>query len=55
MNKREFLKRSAILTAGAMVAPGLASSCMNSSAAGSAAASLVIKGSDGKFGQPELG
>ena len=55
MNKREFLKKSAILGAGALVAPTVASSCMNSSGAGSATASLVTLGSDGKFVQPELG
>lgn len=55
MNKREFLKKSAILTAGAVVAPTLASSCMGSSAAEGATASLVLTGSDGTFTQPELG
>jgi superoxide dismutase, Fe-Mn family len=55
MNKREFLKTSAILGAGALVAPTMATSCMNSSAAQGATASLVAAGSDGKFLQPELG
>ena len=54
MNKREFLKKSAILGAGALVAPSVASSCMNSSAANGATASLVTMGSEGKFIQPEL-
>jgi Fe-Mn family superoxide dismutase len=55
MNKREFLKTSAILGAGALIAPTVASSCMNSSAAGGATASLVASDSEGKFVQPELG
>ncbi len=55
MNKREFLKRSAILGAGALVAPSVATSCMNSSAAGGATASLVAIGEGGEFIQPELG
>lgn len=55
MNKREFLKTSAIFGAGALVAPAIATSCMNSSAAQGATASLVASGSDGKFLQPELG
>jgi len=55
MNKREFLKKSAILGAGALVAPAIASSCMNSSAAQGATASLVAAGGDGKFLQPDLG
>ena len=55
MKKREFLKTSAILGAGVLVAPSVVSSCMNSSAAGGAAASLVSTGSDGLFIQPELG
>ena len=49
MNKREFLKKSAILGAGALVVPAVASSCMNSSAAGGATASLVAISSEGKF------
>jgi Fe-Mn family superoxide dismutase len=55
MNKREFLKTSAILGAGTVLAPGIASSCMNSSGAEGATASLVAVGGDGKFTQPELG
>lgn len=55
MNKREFLKRSAILGAGTMIAPSIASSCMNSSAANGATASLVAVNPEGKFIQPELG
>ncbi|MFO7671795.1 MAG: superoxide dismutase [Bacteroidales bacterium] len=55
MNKREFLKSSAILGAGILVAPTVASSCMNSSAAESATASLVALDSEGKFLQPALG
>ncbi len=55
MNKREFLRNSAILGAGTLLAPAVASSCMNSSAAQGATASLVSTGNDGKFLQPELG
>jgi Fe-Mn family superoxide dismutase len=55
MNKREFLKKSAILGAGAIVAPTVASSCMNSSGAGTATASLTATDSTGKFVQPALG
>jgi len=55
MNKREFLKTSAILGAGTLVAPTLAFSCTNSSAGTGATASLVATGSDGKFTQPSLG
>jgi len=54
MNKREFIKTSAILGAGTLIAPTVTSSCMNSAANG-ATASLVIMGDDGKFTQPELG
>ncbi len=55
MNKREFLKKSALLGAGALVAPAIASSCMNSSAQTGATASLVSLDAEGKFVQPELG
>jgi Fe-Mn family superoxide dismutase len=55
MNKREFLKKSAVIGAGILVAPAVASSCMNSSAAEGATASLVAASSDGKFLQPDLG
>ena len=55
MKKREFLKTSMILGAGAMIASPLASSCMNSSAANGAIASLVATDGEGKFVQPELG
>ena len=55
MNKREFLKTSAILGAGTLIAPSVASSCMNSSAADGATASLVALNTEGKFEQPELG
>ena len=55
MNKREFLKTSAILGAGALVVPSITSSCMNSSAQTAATASLVSMDSSGKFLQPELG
>jgi len=55
MNKREFLKKSAILTAGAAIAPSIATSCMNSAASGGATASLITKGTDGQFTQPDLG
>jgi Fe-Mn family superoxide dismutase len=43
------------LGAGTVIAPSVASSCMNSPAANGATASLVAIGSDGKFIQPELG
>ena len=55
MNKREFLKTSSILSAGTLLAPSIASSCMNSSGANGATASLVSATEDGKFIQPELG
>ena len=55
MNKREFIKRSAILGAGTLIAPAIASSCMNSAAQAGATASLVAQGNDGTFLQPELG
>ena len=55
MNKREFLKRSAVLGAGIVVAPAIASSCMNSATAGGAIASLVSSDSEGNFTQPDLG
>ena len=49
MKKREFLKTSAILGAGTLIAPSIASSCMNSAAQASATASLVAQGEDGLF------
>ena len=55
MNKREFIKTSMILGAGTVIVPSVASSCMNSSAANGATASLVALSSEGKFVQPELG
>lgn len=55
MNKREFLKTSVILGAGTVIVPTVASSCMNSSAANGATASLVALDDAGKFIQPELG
>lgn len=55
MKKREFLRTSAILGAGAMIIPTVASSCMNSSAQAGATASLVAQGDDGIFIQPQLG
>lgn len=55
MNKREFLKTSAILGAGALVAPTIASSCMSTTSAQAATASLIATGSDGIFLQSELG
>ena len=55
MNKREFLKTSAILGAGTLIVPSVASSCMNSSAANGATASLIATNAEGKFAQPELG
>ena len=55
MNKREFLKSSAILGAGTLIVPSIASSCMTSSAQTGATASLVLQGEDGIFLQPELG
>ncbi len=55
MNKREFLKTSAILGAGTLIAPTVASSCMNTAASDGATVSLVSTGPDGKFLQPDLG
>ncbi|MEA3460543.1 MAG: superoxide dismutase [Bacteroidota bacterium] len=55
MNKREFLKKSAILGAGTLIAPALSSSCSNSAAQTGATASLVARNDDGLFLQPELG
>ena len=55
MKKREFLKTSAILGAGTLIAPALSSSCSNSAAQTGATASLVAQGEDGIFLQPELG
>ncbi len=55
MNKREFLKTSAILGAGSLIAPSVASSCMNTSNAKAATASLVATDVEGKFAQPDLG
>ena len=55
MNKREFLKTSAILGAGTLIAPALTSSCSNSAAQAGATASLVARNDDGLFLQPELG
>ena len=54
MNKREFLKKSAILGAGILIAPTIASSCMNSAGQAGAAASLVSRSEDGTYLQPEL-
>ncbi len=54
MNKREFIKRSAILGAGTLIAPTIASSCMTSAAQAGATASLVAQSEDGAFLQPEL-
>jgi superoxide dismutase, Fe-Mn family len=55
MKKREFLKTSAILGAGTVLAPSIATSCMNSAAQTGATASLVSRGEDGTYLQPELG
>ncbi len=55
MKKREFLKTSAILGAGTLIAPSIASSCMNSAAQSGATASLVAQGEDGFYLQPDLG
>ena len=55
MKKREFLKTSAILGAGTLIAPALSSSCSNIAAQTGATASLVAQGEDGIFLQPELG
>ena len=55
MNKREFLRTSMILGAGTIVAPHIASSCMNSAAQKGAMASLVARDAAGKFVQPDLG
>ncbi len=54
MKKREFLKTSAIIGAGTLLAPSVASSCMNSAAQMGATASLVAFNDEGKFSQPEL-
>ncbi|MDF1576422.1 MAG: superoxide dismutase [Bacteroidales bacterium] len=55
MNKREFLRTSAILGAGTLIAPTLSSSCSNSMAQAGATASLVAQSEDGTFLQPDLG
>ena len=55
MNKREFLKTTAILGAGTFVAPAMASSHLNPSTQKGATASLIAQNSEGKFVQPELG
>ena len=55
MKKREFLKTSAILGAGTLIAPSIASSCMNGAAQTGAIASLVAQNEDGSFLQPDLG
>ena len=55
MNKREFLKTSAIFGAGAIIAPSVATSCMSNSAAQGATAALVSTDASGKYLQPELG
>ncbi|MEZ5072752.1 MAG: superoxide dismutase [Bacteroidales bacterium] len=55
MNKREFLKRSALLGAGAVIAPSLVSSCMTGTAGESLTAGLAVADELGKFLQPELG
>jgi Fe-Mn family superoxide dismutase len=55
MNKREFLKTSAVLGAGTMIAPTLTTSCMTKTEAKSVTASLVSVDTAGKFVQPELG
>jgi Fe-Mn family superoxide dismutase len=55
MNKREFLKTSAILGAGTLIAPAISSSCSNTAAQTGATASLVAQSYDGIFLQPELG
>ena len=44
-----------IAGAGAVIAPSVATSCMNSSGKDGATASLVVTGDDGKFLQPKLG
>jgi Fe-Mn family superoxide dismutase len=54
MKKREFLKTSAILGAGTLIAPSITTSCMNSAAQSGATASLVAMDEEGKFAQPEL-
>jgi Fe-Mn family superoxide dismutase len=55
MNKREFFRTSAILGAGTLIAPSVATSCMTKTAAQSATASLVSTDAAGKYIQPELG
>jgi len=54
MNKREFIKSSAILGAGTLLAPSLISSCMNSAGQSGATASLVDQADDGSYLQPAL-
>jgi len=54
MNKREFLKTSAIFGAGTLIAPALSSSCSNSAAQTGATASLVAQNEKGIFLQPDL-
>jgi len=55
MKKREFLRTSAILGAGTIIAPSIASSQLTSSAQVGATASLVSLNKEGKFEQPKLG
>lgn len=55
MNKREFLKTTAILGAGTIIAPTMASSHLNPNPSKGATASLIAQNSEGKFIQPELG
>jgi len=52
MKKREFLKTSAILGAGALLAPSMISSCSNTSAQSGVALSLAPTGEGGKSFSP---
>lgn len=55
MNKREFLKKSAVLGAGVLVAPSVIQSCNTAGAKESLAAGLISMDDAGQFLQPELG
>ncbi|MEN8204339.1 MAG: superoxide dismutase, partial [Bacteroidota bacterium] len=55
MNKRDFLKTSAILGAGTIISPSIASSHLNSTFRHGATASLAALNAEGKFEQPKLG
>ena len=55
MNKREFLKTTAILGAGTIITPTMASSNLTSATRQGATASLVALNAEGNFEQPALG